>query len=361
LRKYSSANLHGKGRIDPNMLLVFVFGVVFVTALLILAVYIPSPTLSTFFIFRVVLSLAAAGVGAAIPGFLILNVGNRIRAGGALALFVLVFLVNPPKLVAAPTVDSELINRAEAALSSGDISTSISLFSEAKDANQRNWRAYNGLARAVFRRGEFKSAEDYFTLAINETNGKEWSPLVGISMAQEALGQFPEAIISLNNALSVSALGQPIYNDIIYDLGRLHLIQWLHAGSPSTSDSYEQADKHINNFIDGSGSPKHWAYYNRSCLQAQRSEDLQLSKDEVANLRKEASASLLKALQMLAENPSEKSETQKQMMRALLRSPEAWHGKPGDPVACSALKPFVNQLIENPKLPSSIHQLLVSL
>jgi hypothetical protein len=51
-----------------------------------------------FFVLRVVLSLSAATLGASIPGFLNLrwsSGGLAVRAGGALALFVLTFVYTP--------------------------------------------------------------------------------------------------------------------------------------------------------------------------------------------------------------------------------------------------------------------------
>lgn len=51
-----------------------------------------------FFVLRVVLSLSAAILGASIPGFLKVSLsggGLAIRAGGALALFVLTFVYTP--------------------------------------------------------------------------------------------------------------------------------------------------------------------------------------------------------------------------------------------------------------------------
>lgn len=45
---------------------------------------------------RTLLALAAGGVAATLPGFLNFEINNIIKAGGALAAFVLVFLVNPP-------------------------------------------------------------------------------------------------------------------------------------------------------------------------------------------------------------------------------------------------------------------------
>jgi hypothetical protein len=80
----------------------FTFGVIFVVTLLVFAITVPNPTESQFFIFRIVLALAAAGVAAIIPGFL--NIESKtalyaIRAGGALGVFLLVYLVNPPAVL----------------------------------------------------------------------------------------------------------------------------------------------------------------------------------------------------------------------------------------------------------------------
>ncbi|MBN1813891.1 MAG: hypothetical protein JXA14_18790 [Anaerolineae bacterium] len=91
------------GKVTVEQLLSFAFGVFFVTVLLILAVVIPEISEGQELIFRIVLALAAAGVGAMIPG--LLNVEMKasnhlqIRAAGALAVFVIVFLLNPPRWV----------------------------------------------------------------------------------------------------------------------------------------------------------------------------------------------------------------------------------------------------------------------
>lgn len=88
-------------------LLSFIFGAVFIAVLLGIAVTImfrerPVPS-EAMFIFRVVLALAAGGVGAVLPGLIDLQIGSAgkvlIQAGGALALTVLVYLFNPPNQV----------------------------------------------------------------------------------------------------------------------------------------------------------------------------------------------------------------------------------------------------------------------
>lgn len=78
---------------------VFAFGVVFVIALLILAIAFPEPTDFQYTIFRIVLALAASGVAAFVPGFIEVNVRNWVRAGGAIAVFVVIYFFSPAGLV----------------------------------------------------------------------------------------------------------------------------------------------------------------------------------------------------------------------------------------------------------------------
>ncbi len=78
--------------------LAFIFGVVFVVALLFVALFVPNPTPFQYTVFRIVLALAAAGVAAMIPGFLQVTVSTWIRAGGALAIFVIVYFYAPAAL-----------------------------------------------------------------------------------------------------------------------------------------------------------------------------------------------------------------------------------------------------------------------
>jgi hypothetical protein len=78
---------------------IFVFGVVFVVVLIVLGIFFPTPTESQDRIFRTVLALAAAGVAALIPGLLHIDT-PWLRAGGALAVFVLIFKFSPATLIA---------------------------------------------------------------------------------------------------------------------------------------------------------------------------------------------------------------------------------------------------------------------
>jgi hypothetical protein len=85
---------------STERLLAFISGIVFVIAILVLAVFIPTPTPFQYLVFRIVLALAAAGFVSMTPGFLEITFPNWLRAGGALAILVIVYFYNPAALVA---------------------------------------------------------------------------------------------------------------------------------------------------------------------------------------------------------------------------------------------------------------------
>ena len=103
----------------------FGFGLLFVILLLIFVLAVPDPTQTQWFVFRVVLALAAAGIGAVIPGLLVVHVSTFIRAGGAIALFVIVYNLNPPQLIApkrVPVIEQHTGgNNSPAIVSGGDV------------------------------------------------------------------------------------------------------------------------------------------------------------------------------------------------------------------------------------------------
>lgn len=76
-----------------QLIAAFTFGVVFVVVILAIVLWVPEPSAFQAFAFRVVLALAAAGIGAVVPGFIVARIGNVVRAGGAIALFVNCLLV----------------------------------------------------------------------------------------------------------------------------------------------------------------------------------------------------------------------------------------------------------------------------
>jgi hypothetical protein len=79
-------------------ILAFVFGVIFVVVLLYAAFAVPNPTAFQYTIFRIVLALAAAGVAGMFSGFLNIQISNWLKAGGALAVFAIVYFYAPAAL-----------------------------------------------------------------------------------------------------------------------------------------------------------------------------------------------------------------------------------------------------------------------
>ncbi|MCP4700757.1 MAG: hypothetical protein GY862_28470 [Gammaproteobacteria bacterium] len=87
-------------------LLAFFFGFVFIVTMILLATAYPNPTNFQYAVFRIVLALAAAGVAGIIPGMIQLKVEPNtkfvIQAGGALAVFVIVYMQAPAALLPNP-------------------------------------------------------------------------------------------------------------------------------------------------------------------------------------------------------------------------------------------------------------------
>lgn len=79
-------------------LAVFVFGAILVLVYLALALFVPDPTPFQYTVFRIVLALASAGVAAFIPGLIKASVGKAVKAGGAMAVFLIVFFFVPAGL-----------------------------------------------------------------------------------------------------------------------------------------------------------------------------------------------------------------------------------------------------------------------
>jgi len=132
--------------------------VVFMLLMLGIAIFIPEVTTFQVFVFRTVLALVAAAAAAFIPGFITVEMGAKaklwIRAGGAIALFVIVYNVNPPLLVSAPkkNIHEGLIGQLVT-----HVNSSVTDFSLTLDGNRE---------------------DELRALYIEETIGDSWSDLL---------------------------------------------------------------------------------------------------------------------------------------------------------------------------------------
>lgn len=137
---------------------VFIFGVSFLIAMLVLAILIPNPTQTQFFVFRLVLALSAAGVGAFLPGVIRIDIPlpirGVVRAGGALALFASVWFVNPANFaiegIAPPPKDRAalLVNEFLRRTDAGEHASAYDLYS--KQSKERVTKAeYVSMGKTV--------------------------------------------------------------------------------------------------------------------------------------------------------------------------------------------------------------------
>lgn len=84
-----------RGRLDINILLACILGAGFLVTMLVMSTFFPNPTEFQMKVFTTTLALAAGGVGAAIPGTIEIRHKNYLRAGGAMALIILIMFFQP--------------------------------------------------------------------------------------------------------------------------------------------------------------------------------------------------------------------------------------------------------------------------
>ncbi len=76
----------------------FTLGLVLLAISIVVALVLPHPTEWQMYIFRGLFGFSGAAIASEIPGFLQFE-SKFVSAGGALAVFVLIYLLNPPKLM----------------------------------------------------------------------------------------------------------------------------------------------------------------------------------------------------------------------------------------------------------------------
>jgi hypothetical protein len=79
---------------------IFVFGVVFVSIILALAFIFPTPTEFQYTVSRILLALSTSSVATLLTGFLEVQIPDAVKAGGAFAVFVIVYFYSPARLLA---------------------------------------------------------------------------------------------------------------------------------------------------------------------------------------------------------------------------------------------------------------------
>lgn len=186
-----------------QIIVAFVFGVAFVVTLIVLAMKFPHPTLFQYNVFRIVLALAAGGVAAMIPGFINVefNPGTEllVRAGGAIAVFVIVFFFNPAQLASKSTT--------------ADINGGISDFVKTNPLLSPVWDSFG------------PTLQDAFVLAANAAR-KEGKDIISTRTLFAALHRLhPGRLAELFSQLPAEALPDPVADDIPVDARALEGIR----------------------------------------------------------------------------------------------------------------------------------------
>lgn len=135
------------------------FGIAGLAVILTIAIFIPVPTVFQYQVFRIILALAAGGVASMIPGILSLQIPNFLTAGGALAVFAIIYFYSPAQLAVrgispdptptptatstptptptAPWVNQELYHSGIEAFNKADWITALKDLSAFRTANQQ--------------------------------------------------------------------------------------------------------------------------------------------------------------------------------------------------------------------------------
>lgn len=148
--------------------LAFLFGVVFCGILAYAGMKTEPIPPQQFFFLRILSALSAAGVAAVIPGFLQFNIsrvgGVTLRAGGALAVFALIYLVNPPTLVGAVTEGKKAAMLSN--YSQGLHDDALRVAEEILKTDSKEPEAWNVKGGVAFYRRDYKNAVAFFKNAV---------------------------------------------------------------------------------------------------------------------------------------------------------------------------------------------------
>jgi len=161
---------HGGRRPALNLetVLAFSFGVVFCGILAYAGLRKePITDPGQFFLLRVLAALSAAGVAAVIPGMLNIQVGQgkllAIRGAGALAVFAVIFLVNPPELI-RPAGEAKRAAM-EGNYAQGLYRDAVRLADEILKDSPNDSEALNIKGGVAFYDGDMNGAVEYFRRA----------------------------------------------------------------------------------------------------------------------------------------------------------------------------------------------------
>ena len=179
----------------------FGFGAILVLIMLAIAFICPSPTPFQYTIFRIVLALASAGIAAMIPGFINVEVGTAVRAGGAIAVFAIVYFFSPAALP-APQSNASLSKEYKGHVNQVHLANREAIVEASKDPNTPKPVA-KVLTNGLHQLESFKAALDQTITAGEQmaeaTNRKQYNDKieelekVGVPMTSSGKAESPKA------------------------------------------------------------------------------------------------------------------------------------------------------------------------
>jgi tetratricopeptide (TPR) repeat protein len=332
-----------------QILIAAIFGIVFVCILLVIAYVTPNPTSFQEWIYRVVMSLAAGGIGAIIPGLLTFN-SPWVKAGGAMACFAIVYLMNPPSLASQKLRSQsyfDLMDRANTALARANLPLAKRLYSTAIELNPDAYVPYQKLADAEFDGAEFKNAELHYKRAYDLSNKSDAAILYNAALCEEALKDYELAVQTFETIANNVQRDKSYAQDISFSIAQLKLKIWQR--KTSDSNTYKQAVDGFKAFLEAGEEPSYWAHYHLACLYATKGTLAEISNDRISQLKDDAINELGIAIDKMTVSVAKKAGTHRQMLRDLLNK-DVQNPLPGNPVPCPALRELAQQKLSRDKL-----------
>jgi hypothetical protein len=328
---------------SPQALIAAGFGIVFVCVLLVIAYVTPNPSPYQEWTYRVVMSLAAGGIGAIIPGLLSFH-SPWVKAGGAMACFAIVYLLNPPSIASQQLRSQsyfDLMDRGNSALARGNLSQAKFLYAAATEAAPTAYVPYQKMADAAFESGEYKNAELSYKKAY-ELSGKyesDASILYNAALSEEGLKNYQLAVQTFETVASKVQQNTHYLQDVRFSIAQLQLKIWQ--GDTSNLDLYTKAVDGFKAFLEAHEDPPYFAHYHLACLYVMQSS--LVSTEKRSQLKDDAMAELTATIDELMASSAKRAQPHKRMLHDLLTK-DVVVSLPGDPVFCPAIQPLVHDL-----------------
>jgi tetratricopeptide (TPR) repeat protein len=329
---------------------------------------------------QVILAISASGVAAVIPGFLSVDIQRKlgdkgnvgIRAGGAIAVFVLVYVISPKSLALDQLNQRVGYNeRLEQCMSFVPASGTPMMGAlndclEVARLDPERWEAYRQLGRIYFWNAQYRDAIDNYKKSISLMAGKKFDE---ISQENEIKKDIRTSFTSMNLSVAMAFVGlanadltnpadkidaygkslsvvkmsrwfvndspgaQDLLNELIYLNAINHAYIWLTDKSlPVKAAPFGLAAQEFNQFLAMPHAAPQWAEYHLSCLYAAAVERSDGAMNDYVQF---ARTFLINSLRHLLRIQSERSVVQRLMMRCRLRDPEDCQPPRGsEPMIC---------------------------